>query len=80
MAVPDLHHFYEDELANNPSKIDPDILMGHDKVEAIKAQQVIKSSATGTQICIRLLDPSADTIRSLYLALNNLGWQEGIYT
>eukprot|EP00972_Heterocapsa_arctica_P077944 11495148-Heterocapsa_arctica.AAC.1 len=52
--------------------------MGHDKVEASKAQQVINSSAVGTHICIILRDPSADTIQSWYFALKNIGWQEGI--
>eukprot|EP00972_Heterocapsa_arctica_P060863 8976600-Heterocapsa_arctica.AAC.1 len=78
MAVPDLHHCYEEELANDPFKMNPVIIMGHDKVEVSKAQQVINSSVKGTQICIILLDPSADTIQNWYFALRNIGWQEGI--
>eukprot|EP00972_Heterocapsa_arctica_P059127 8717928-Heterocapsa_arctica.AAC.1 len=77
--VPDLSHFYEDELANDPFNMNPGIIMGHDKVEASKAQQVINSSAVGTQISIILLDPSADTIQSWYFALRHIGRQEGIY-
>eukprot|EP00972_Heterocapsa_arctica_P071578 10575307-Heterocapsa_arctica.AAC.1 len=78
MAVPDLYHFYKDELANDPFKMNPGIIMGHDKVEVSKVQQVINSSATGAQICIILLDPSADTIQTSYFALRSIGWQEGI--
>eukprot|EP00972_Heterocapsa_arctica_P016277 2403453-Heterocapsa_arctica.AAC.1 len=62
MAVPDLYHFYEDELANNPFNMNPDIIMEQDKVEASKIQHIIDSSAVGTRVCIILLDPSADTI------------------
>eukprot|EP00972_Heterocapsa_arctica_P085785 12642132-Heterocapsa_arctica.AAC.1 len=41
MAVPDVHHFYSDELANDPFKRNPGIMVGHDKVEVSKVQQVI---------------------------------------
>eukprot|EP00972_Heterocapsa_arctica_P026621 3918686-Heterocapsa_arctica.AAC.1 len=78
MAVPDLYHFYEDELATDPFNMNPGIIMAHDEVEASKAQQVINSSAAGTQICIILLDPSADKIQSWYFALTNIGWLAGI--
>eukprot|EP00972_Heterocapsa_arctica_P114417 16442341-Heterocapsa_arctica.AAC.1 len=78
MAVPDLHHFYEDELANDPFKMNPGIIMEHDKVEANKVQQVINSTVKGTQLCIILVNPSADTIQTWYFALRNIGWQEGI--
>eukprot|EP00972_Heterocapsa_arctica_P112070 16429760-Heterocapsa_arctica.AAC.1 len=81
MAVPDVRHFYEEELANNPFKMNPGIIMGHDKVEVSKAQQVINSSNQGTHICIVLLDPSADTLQTWYFALRNIGGKKGsIYT
>eukprot|EP00972_Heterocapsa_arctica_P057827 8530266-Heterocapsa_arctica.AAC.1 len=65
MAVPDVHQFYfAEELANDPFKLNPGIIVGHDKVEVSKVQQVIVSSSKGTPICILLLDPSADTLQT----------------
>eukprot|EP00972_Heterocapsa_arctica_P092975 13713288-Heterocapsa_arctica.AAC.1 len=59
--------------------MNPGIIIGHDKVEVSKVQQVINSSNKGTHICIILLDPSADTLQTWYFALRNIGWQEGVY-
>eukprot|EP00972_Heterocapsa_arctica_P106264 15654735-Heterocapsa_arctica.AAC.1 len=39
LAVPDVHHFYTDELANDPFKMNPGIIVGHDKLEVSKVQQ-----------------------------------------
>eukprot|EP00972_Heterocapsa_arctica_P040624 5987451-Heterocapsa_arctica.AAC.1 len=64
MAVPDVHHFYEEELANDPFKMKPGIVIGHDKVEVSKVQQVINSSNKDIPICIVLLDPSADNLQT----------------
>eukprot|EP00972_Heterocapsa_arctica_P005218 773920-Heterocapsa_arctica.AAC.1 len=59
--------------------MNPGIIVGHDKVEVSKVQQVINSSNKDTPICIILLDPSADTLQTWYFALRNIGWREGIY-
>eukprot|EP00972_Heterocapsa_arctica_P041464 6114220-Heterocapsa_arctica.AAC.1 len=44
MALPDVHHFYEEEQANDSFKLNPGVIVGHDKVEVSKVQQVIVSS------------------------------------
>eukprot|EP00972_Heterocapsa_arctica_P094275 13902341-Heterocapsa_arctica.AAC.1 len=64
MAVPDVHRSYEEEVANDPFKMNPGIIVCHDKVEFSKVQQVINSSNKETQICIILLDPSADKLQT----------------
>eukprot|EP00972_Heterocapsa_arctica_P052604 7740297-Heterocapsa_arctica.AAC.1 len=78
MAVPDLYYFYEEELANDPFNMYPGIIMGHDNIQATKAQQIINSSSIGTQVCIIILDPSADTIQHWHFAMKLIGRQDGI--